>query len=145
LLEDEPLLGVEVVVLGELAAFEAAGLEVVVVLDEALAAGVAVADDFAGETLADGVAVPIGVVVALAAGVAVAVAEADGVAVAEGEAVAAGDIVALGVAVANGVAVALAAGDAVGAVCPAIPDCVVTPLRPPPPRLMLIPAAGCTP
>jgi hypothetical protein len=116
--------------------FVAAGLEVVV--DEELVAGVAVADDFAGETLVDGV---VGGTVAVAVAVGVAVA----VAVAVGAAVALAVAVAVGVAVAIGVAVALAAGGAVGAVCPATPVCVVTPLRPPLPRLMLIPAAGCTP
>lgn len=103
-----------------------------------------------------GVAVPIGVVVAAAVPVAVAVAR--GEAVAEGDALIAGDAVAVAVAegdaVAIGlaVAVAVAAGviDAAGvavAFCWALmPVCVVTPLRPPPlPRLMLIPAAGCTP
>ena len=121
---------------------EAAGLEVVFV-DEELVDGLAVADDVAGDTLVVGVAVPIGAAVAVALGEAVAVAVA--VAVAAGVAVAVGAGDAVAVAVAIGDAVALAAGEAVGAVWPAIPVCVVTPLRPPPPRLMLMPAAGWTP
>ncbi len=126
--------------------FEAAGLEVV---DDFPVAG-DVADDVAAVAVGTGVVIP-GVVVAVALGDAVAVAVAVAVGDAVAVAVAVGDAVAVGVAVAIGVAVAVAAGVtevagvAVGAVCPAIPDCVVTPVRPPPPRLMLIPAAGCTP
>jgi hypothetical protein len=147
--------GVEALLLDELPDFEAAGLEVVVVVDELPVAGVAVAEERAGDTFVDGVAVPIGLIVAVAVGDAVAVAVAVGLAVAVGVAVAVAvavavgvavaEAVAVGVAVANGVAVALAVGGAVGAVWPAMPDCVVTPVRPPPPRLMLMPGAGCTP
>ena len=104
------------------------GLELVEVEDEpdlaagveaAVAVGLAVAPD-AGVALVAGVAVPIGV--------------AEAVALAAGVAEAAGATV----------AVAEVAGVAVGAVWPATPDCVVTPLRPPP-IPMLTPTAGCTP
>jgi hypothetical protein len=132
---------------------EAAGLEadaavadgfavaLVVGVDEALGAAVAAAVA-AGVVVAAAVAVAVARGVAVAAGEALTVGAAVAEAVAEGEAEATGATVA--VAVAAGVAEAI--GVAVAFVWALMPVCVVTPLRPPPlPRLMLIPAAGCTP